>query len=284
VRTASFKTEALALSQLVKTRGLVLARLDFGNTSRIFTFLTPGRGRVSALAKGARRPRGGAGLGGGLDLLSENEILYYERRAGMAILAEWSELDEPGRCAPLRRNAVRFAAAELLAELGRECSQEGEGQPELYALLAEGTGLAAGAERLVPATLAVALGMLSAAGFRPVAERCAACGRKPAGGVWKTRAFLSAEEGGVVCGPCAARGAEGAADRGAWLSVEAGALLGALLRLKPAAAARLRPSRKAERELLGAFDRFASWKLERRLRGVRGLSEVIAGLEAAGCR
>ena len=187
----------------LKTTGIVLARWDFGNTSRVLTFLTPDRGRLGVLAKGARRPKGGAGLGGGLDLLSENEILYYERRAGMAILAEWSELDEPGRCAPLRRNAVRFAAAELLAELGRECSQEGEGQPELYALLAEGTGLAAGAERLVPATLAVALRMLSAAGFRPVAERCAACGRKPAGGVWIPRGSNGCSE--VGRGPCPVR-------------------------------------------------------------------------------
>ena len=93
----------------VKTAGIVVGRLDFGNTSRILTFLTPDRGRVGALLKGARRPRGRPGLGGGLDLLSENEILLYERRSGLAVLAEWAELTTS---AELGRDAVRLAAAE----------------------------------------------------------------------------------------------------------------------------------------------------------------------------
>lgn len=262
----------------VKTAGIVVGRLDFGNTSRIFTFLTPDRGRVGALLKGARRPRGRPGLGGGLDLLSENEILLYERRSGLAVLAEWSEL---GSSAALGRDAVRFAAAEACAEFARGCSVEGHGEPGLYALLAAGVDLAARAERLVPPTLSVALGMLSLAGFRPMTGKCPACGAETAGpGGGDSGRALSAAELGVLCPRCAARA--GTADSGGALSAESAGLLGALLRLEPEAAARLRPSRRAEWELLRAVERYASWCLERPMRALSGLTAVISGLEAYG--
>ncbi len=260
-----------------KTTGIVLGRYDYGNTSRIFTFLTPDHGRVGALAKGARRARGRPGLGGGLDLLSENEILYYPRRSGLAVLAEWAEVSGVPE---LGRDPVRFAAAEACAEFARECSAEEQADPELYRLLLEGRDLAARAERLVPSALSVVLGMLSTAGFRPRTENCAACGEElPERAV---RCTLSAAEGGIVCRRCAAREPDtGSAVR---LSAESAALLGALVRLKPAAAARLRPSRRAERELLRAVEFYAAWRLERRMRGLSGLSAIIAGLEAVGCR
>lgn len=277
-----------------KTRGIVLGRWDFGNTSRVISFLTPERGRLSVLYKGARRTKGVAGLGGGLDLLSENEILGYERRgSSLALLAEWSELSDS--LAGLGADPVRFAAASVLAEYARECSSEGEESGEVYRLLADGTVRAASTGRLIPAALSAALAMLSAAGFRPEVECCAACGAAPSGGAWKGPATLSAAHGGLLCAGCAkdaeaeaevgrARGRMGAVPGLVRLSGEAVALLGALVRLSPEAGARLRPSRRAERELLGAVESYASWRLERKMRTLTALGEIISRLEAVGCR
>jgi len=283
----------VAMPGPVKTSGIVLARWDFGNTSRILALLTADRGQVSVLHKGARRAKGGAGLGGGLDLLSENEILYYERRGGgLAVLAEWSELADPAT--GLAAHPVRFAAAEVLLEYARACSSEGEASPEAYRLLADGTRLLTGAERLIPAALALALAMLSAAGFRPAVDACAACGQKPPGGAWKGPATLCAEQGGLLCTPCAAAAERRRAQdrrgrsrlfRGTVrLSGEACALLGALVRLAPEAAARLRPSRRAEHELLRAVESYGSWRLEHRMRALTALGLIINRLEAVGCR
>jgi DNA repair protein RecO (recombination protein O) len=267
------------LPGIVKTTGTVLTRYDWGNTSRIFVVLTPDRGRVSLLLKGARRPKGRPGLGGGLDLLSENEILYYQRRSGLAVLAEWSEISSPY---DLARDPVRLAAAEACAEFARECSVEGDGDPGLYALLTGGVELVRRAERLVPLTLSVALAMLSVAGFRPETVGCVGCGVELAGEKGSGDQVLSAAEGGLLCRRCSR---EGRAEEGApRLSAEAAALLGALVRLAPQAAARLRPSRAAERGLLRAVSHYASWRLERRIKGLAGLNAVITGLEAVGCR
>lgn len=263
----------------VKSTGIVVNRFDYGNTSRIIVFLSPDRGQVRALAKGARRPRGGPGLGGGLDLLSESEILYYERRSGLSVLAEWSEK----RSFPqLGRDPVRMAAGMVCAEFARSCSTEGEESTRLYELLAGGADSACRAERLVPAALHAALGMLSVAGFRPAVEACVGCGAELTVGEGRRKLLLSARLGGIICPGCR-RSASGE-DGGGPLSAEAVALLGALLRLEAASAARLRPSRAAEGELLAAVESFASWCLERAMRSLSGLGGIIAGLEAVGCR
>lgn len=267
------------MSGIVKTRAIVLSRNDWGNTSRIYSFLTLNRGRLNALLKGARRVKGRPGLGGGLDLLSENEILYYQRRAGLAVLAEWSEVST---AAALGEDAVRFAAAEACAELARECSVEEVGEPELYRLLAAAVGQVVAAERMVPLTLSFALGALRIAGLGPHVDSCAACGAADGGARKDSAGLLSGEEGGLVCAGCArGPGRESGAPQ---LSAESVALLRALVRLELPAAARLRPSRRAEGVLLRAVSHYASWRLERRIRGLLGLASIIAGLEAVGCR
>jgi DNA repair protein RecO (recombination protein O) len=266
----------VVLPGIVRTVGIVVGRLDYGNTSRILTFVTPDCGRVGALLKGARRPAGRPGLGGGLDLLSENEILFYERRAGLAILAEWSEV----RCSgEIGRDAVRFAAAECCAEYVRECSIEGQAEPGLYRLLSEGLECVARAERLVPPALSVALGALECVGLAPRAGACVECGS--AAEVWRRgrSGLLSGRAGGLLCPDCA-----GAAEPDVpALCPEAVALFGVLARMVPAAAARLRPSRRAELDLLRAVEHYARWRLERRMWGLTGLAALIARLEAAGC-
>jgi len=54
------------------TKAIVLTRTDYGEADRILTLLTPDFGKVSAIAKGVRRPR--SKLAGGLELLSISAV------------------------------------------------------------------------------------------------------------------------------------------------------------------------------------------------------------------
>ncbi len=267
----------MLLPGLLKTPAIVLARSDFSNTSRIFTFLTPDQGLLSALLKGARRSKGRPGLGGGLDLLSENEILAYQRRSGLAILAEWSEVTS-SYC--LGQNAVRFSAAGACAELVRECSLEKHGEPTLYKLLSQALELLKDAVRVVPVTLRVVLGALTIAGFKPEVEFCTSCRCSAEEGKETSHWILSGQVGGILCGQC--RGE--AEPRAVSVCGEVLALLRALMQRDLVSAGRLRPSRKAERELLKALEHYSSWKLEKRIKSLASMEEVLVGLEAVGCR
>ncbi len=66
-----------------KTSAFVLRRVDYGETDRIITFLTP-KGQVSVIAKGVRRPR--SKLAGGIELFSESEISVIEGKGRLDIL------------------------------------------------------------------------------------------------------------------------------------------------------------------------------------------------------
>jgi hypothetical protein len=111
---------------------------------------------------------------------------------------------------------------------------------------------------------------------------CVACGRPAPGGAWKRGAVLSAGALGLLCERCSpGKGPEAGCFR---LSGEACGLLGALLRLKPAGAVRLRPSRGAEVELMRAIEAYACWRLECRMRSMATLARVIESLEAVACR
>ena len=75
-----------------KTEGVVLRGVDFSESSRIVTFLTPDRGRLTCMAKGARRRN--SRLGPVLDTLNRVELVYFWKEGrDVQPLAEATLLD-----------------------------------------------------------------------------------------------------------------------------------------------------------------------------------------------
>ena len=54
------------------TKGIVLARTEFGEADRIITFITPDRGKIKAIAKGVRKPK--SKIAGGIELFSVSDL------------------------------------------------------------------------------------------------------------------------------------------------------------------------------------------------------------------
>ena len=65
---------------------ILLRSVDFGESDRIIHFLTPSQGRLTAMAKGARRSV--KRFPGTLDLLNHLEIRVKPPRNGMAYLEQ----------------------------------------------------------------------------------------------------------------------------------------------------------------------------------------------------
>ena len=42
---------------IIKTNGIIISENNFGDFDKMLTMLTPGIGKISCVAKGARRPR-----------------------------------------------------------------------------------------------------------------------------------------------------------------------------------------------------------------------------------
>jgi len=95
------------------TEALVLRSVDFGESDRIVHLLVPDSGRLTAIAKGARRSV--RRFPGTLDLFNHLRVQVERRRtAGLARLEQATLIEA---FTPLRREPARFGLACYLLEL-----------------------------------------------------------------------------------------------------------------------------------------------------------------------
>lgn len=175
------------------TEAVLLASANLGAADKLVNLFTRDRGRLKAMAYGARRPR--SGLAGALQLFN---LLDLTLTAG-------ERLDTVRQATVLRRfpaiaDDVRVMAyAAFIAELTLEFMPEGERNEDVFDwLLAVLPRLGDRNPRLV--ALAAGWQMLTLAGLAPLYANCAHCGDLIAGG-----AKFSVAEGGALCRDCADR-------------------------------------------------------------------------------
>ncbi|MGZ6004816.1 MAG: DNA repair protein RecO [Candidatus Saccharimonadales bacterium] len=68
----------------VVSKGIILARTDFGEADRILTILTPDQGKIRAIAKGVRKVK--SKLAGGIELFSISQISYIQGKSDIYTL------------------------------------------------------------------------------------------------------------------------------------------------------------------------------------------------------
>jgi len=178
-----------------REQGIVLRTTKLGETDRILTLLTQGRGKVRAVAKGVRRP--GSKFGGRLEPYSHVDMQLYEGR-NLDVIQQ-AELIAPH--ANVRVDFGLSAAASVLAELVDHVASEQERDNRLFLLLRSGLQ-ALDARPPHPDVFvdAFLLRVAGASGFHVFTQRCAACRAEG------PHVFLSVVHGGVLCADCAPAG------------------------------------------------------------------------------
>ncbi|MCC6796633.1 MAG: DNA repair protein RecO [Candidatus Hydrogenedentes bacterium] len=117
-----------------RSEAIVVRGVDFSETSRIVTFLTPARGKLACMAQGVRRAK--SPMAGALDTFNRLEIVYYwkDGRSVQKLAEAALQHSYPGIKSDL--NKSMFAAFPL--EFAYKVAQENEPSHELFAALAEG--------------------------------------------------------------------------------------------------------------------------------------------------
>lgn len=157
-----------------RTEAVVLRGVDFSETSRIVTLLSPTRGRLSCMAAGARRPK--SPLAAVLDTFNRLEIVYYWKDSrSVQKLAETTLLDSyPG----IKNNLEKAAYAAFPLEVAYKAAQENEPSQELYEALVRGLeGMALWQEEVKTHAAWQVVQLLSRAGYAPSTD----CHGRPVG-------------------------------------------------------------------------------------------------------
>jgi DNA repair protein RecO (recombination protein O) len=114
------------------TTGIILRRVDYGEADKILTVLTPDYGKLSLMAKGARREK--SKLAGGIELFSISHISFIRGRGEIGTLVST-------RLARHYANIIKDINRTMLGyELIKLLNKNTEDQPEAsyYQLLAAG--------------------------------------------------------------------------------------------------------------------------------------------------
>ena len=181
-----------------QTTAIVLRTIEFSETSLIVTLLTREFGRVSAIAKGARRPKGP--FEGALDLLAVCRVVVLRKSSDSLDLLTEAKLHRRFRGG--ERSLERVYGGYYLAEMLRLLTDDHDPHPDVYDLTIrvmqqiDGKGEVASSLAFFDAQL---LRML---GHAPGTDQCTDCGGEVTS---QGRLAFSLSAGGLVCNSCRSR-------------------------------------------------------------------------------
>lgn len=183
--------------QVLSTPAVVLRAVDYGESDRIVTFLTRDAGKVSGIAKGAKRSQ--RRFSGALGLFSLVNLHYRTRAGAELVFLERAQLLVPWK--GMLDSLERYAAASHVVEVADKMTAEQEVGDDLFRVVVATLRRIDRAEP-GPATLRLyELATLAACGYRAELSRCVRC-RQPFATVAAT-ARLAPSAGGAACGRCA---------------------------------------------------------------------------------
>jgi DNA repair protein RecO (recombination protein O) len=173
----------------------VLRSIRYGEADRILHMYTPAYGRLSAIAKGARRSR--SRFGARLEPFFHIRVMLHQGRGDLHTV---TGVDTVAVHGGLRDHAATLDAAARACDAVTRLFETSDPHPEVFRLLANELALLhADPTQARPGNgLAFRLKLLLAAGIVPQLAACALCGETDhLGG-------FSGAAGGVVCNSCEA--------------------------------------------------------------------------------
>jgi DNA repair protein RecO (recombination protein O) len=179
----------------LSAEAIVLRSIRYGEADRILHLYTLERGRLSAIAKGARRAR--SRFGARLEPFMRVRAQLHEGRSELLTV---TGVDTVAAHPGLREHAVTLDTAARACDAVARLFETSEPHPEVFHLLANELALLGSdpAHARAGNGLAFRLKLLLAAGIVPQLAACTICGETD-----HLRGFSGAA-GGVVCASCEA--------------------------------------------------------------------------------
>jgi DNA repair protein RecO (recombination protein O) len=181
----------------VKTEAIVLRSIRYGEADRILHLYSKSRGRIGAIAKGARKPK--SRFGGRLEPFFRLDLILHEGRGDLLTVTSAATVDGYPR---LRSSGPAIGAGARACDSVLRLLDAAEPNPPAYNLLCRYLGLLDDPSQERAAELETALAfrlkLALVAGFAPELAACARCGEA------EHLVGFSGAAGGVVCAGCEA--------------------------------------------------------------------------------
>lgn len=178
-----------------KSLAIVLRLVEFSESSLVVTLFTRDFGKISALAKGARRPKGP--FEAALDHLAICRVVFLRKSGDSLDLLTEAKLERRfrNRSKKLEHLYAGYYIAELLSEL----TARGDAQVELFDLAVRTLDRLDGLAPIGGVIEHFELRMLQLLGHFPLVDACVECGDDLG---TRSTALFAPVEGGTLCEAC----------------------------------------------------------------------------------
>jgi DNA repair protein RecO (recombination protein O) len=187
--------EAGTVNSTEKTLAIVIRLVEFSESSYVATLFTEDFGKVTGLAKGARRPK--SAFENALDVLAVSRVVFLRKSSDALDLLTEAKLERRFRAAA--RDLNRLYAGYYVAELLNALTDPHDPHPQLFRNSLRTLEALDDSADVAQALLWFELAVLRELGQLPALDACVECGCPvPAEG----RVAFGQRAGGLLCARC----------------------------------------------------------------------------------
>ena len=176
---------------IVKMKGIIIAENNMGDFDKMLTMLTPGLGKISCVAKGARRPK--SSLLAGTQFLCFGEYVMYKGQEHYTI----NSCDTIEMFYNLRTDLDKLKYATHITKIINDVTNENENSYKILQLFLNTLYMFSETDKNPDLILSIfKMKLLCFLGFKPEVEKCVECGSK------ENLGYFSIKNNGVKCEEC----------------------------------------------------------------------------------
>jgi DNA repair protein RecO (recombination protein O) len=194
---------------LTKDLAVCIRVVDFSETSQIVTFFTKATGKISAIAKGSKRPK--SAFDGPIEILSYGKIVFSDtKKEKLATLTEFESASGTAGFAGLQKNLFALNCCLFAAELLNSLTHDYDPHPELFdsfLQFLQDTNEKENKDRILTLLILFQLSLLKEVGLQPILSHCANCKKPCRVGLappFSSETYFSSSANGLVCRDCEA--------------------------------------------------------------------------------
>ena len=176
---------------IVKMKGIIIAENNMGDFDKMLTMLTPGLGKISCVAKGARRPK--SSLLAGTQFLCFGEYVMYKGQEHYTI----NSCDTIEMFYNLRTDLDKLKYATHITKIINDVTNENENSYKILQLFLNTLYMFSETDKNPDFILSIfKMKLLCFLGFKPEVEKCTECEAR------ENLSYFSIKSNGVKCEKC----------------------------------------------------------------------------------
>jgi DNA repair protein RecO (recombination protein O) len=185
---------------LTKDIAICIRAIDYSETSQIVTFFTRANGKISAIAKGSKRPK--SAFDGPIEILSQGRIVFSDSsKERLATLTEFEQ--QPGLVCRIR-DLFTLNCSLFAAELVNRLTNDYDPHPGLFDSFHHFLQRANEHREVLSLLIQFQLILLKEIGLQPVWSHCVNCKTRYERPATSDEFYFSSSANGLICRDCEA--------------------------------------------------------------------------------